>query len=175
MQCIYYLAPTLESTHKVSDDLRAAGISDFFLHVISKDEAGLNQQHIHSSNYLETTDIIRLGLIGAFAGFIAGLICAGLLMRLEPFGPDVPAIVFFITVALVTMFGSWVGGLTGIATKNRKLGGFQYDIEAGKYLLLVYARKKQLAEIQTMMSTRHPEAKLSAMDKHFLNPFIALH
>ena len=38
------------------------------------------------------------------------------------------------------MFGAWVGGLTGIATENSELLKFHDDIEAGKYLILVYAR-----------------------------------
>ena len=80
MNCLYYLAPTLESTHRISDDLHAAGLKDFFLHVISKDESGLEQEHIHSSNYLETLDIVRDGFIGAAIGAVAGLVGAGLLM-----------------------------------------------------------------------------------------------
>ena len=58
MKCLYYLAPTLDSTHGISDDLHEVGVKDFFVHVISRDEAGLKQQHIHSSNYLETLDIV---------------------------------------------------------------------------------------------------------------------
>ena len=58
MKCLYYLAPTLDSTRQVSDDLYAAGVKDSFLHVIAKDEAGLTRQRIHSSNYLETLDIV---------------------------------------------------------------------------------------------------------------------
>ena len=65
MNCLYYLAPTLDSTHRISDDLHAAGIDDFYLHVVSKDESGLKNEHLHSSNYLETHDIVRDGLIGA--------------------------------------------------------------------------------------------------------------
>mgnify|MGYP000276307544 FL=1 len=57
MKCLYFLAPTLASTHDVSADLHAAGVEDFYLHVICKDESGLKKQHIHSSNYLETLDV----------------------------------------------------------------------------------------------------------------------
>ena len=171
MNCLYYLAPTLDSTHQVSDDLHAAGVKDFFLHVVSKDESGLEQQHIHSSNYLETLDIVRDGFIGAAVGFIAGLIGAGLLLFLQPFGPDVPRIVYVLIVAVATMFGAWVGGLTGIATENSKLRKFHHDIEAGKYLILIYARKEQGAAVRALMRARHPEAELVAVNTHFINPF----
>ena len=171
MNCLYYLAPTLDSTHQVSDDLHAAGVKDFFLHVVSKDESGLEQQHIHSSNYLETLDIVRDGFIGAALGFIAGLIGAALLLFVQPFGPDVPRFVYVVMVAVATMFGAWVGGLTGIATEHKELRKFHDDIEAGKYLILIYARKEQGAVVQALMRARHPEAELVAVNTHFINPF----
>ena len=143
MNCLYYLAPTLESTHRISDDLHAAGLKDFFLHVIAKDESGLEAEHIHSSNYLETLDVVRDGFIGAAIGGLFGLVGAGLLMYFQPFGPDVPHYVYFIIVGVATLFGAWEGGLTGIATENKNLKKFHHDIDAGKYLILVYARKAQ--------------------------------
>jgi hypothetical protein len=174
MKCLYYLAPTLDSTQQVSDDLHAAGVKDFFLHVVAKDESGLTQQHIHSSNYLETLDIVSHGFIGAGIGFVGGLIAAGLLVLFEPFGPDVPGFVFVVIVVVATMFGAWEGGLTGIGTENRKLRRFHQDIEAGKYLILIYARKEQEMTVRQMMRSRHPEAELAAVDRHFINPFRAV-
>ncbi|MGP1678629.1 MAG: hypothetical protein ACTS6J_15915 [Burkholderiales bacterium] len=147
------------------------GIKDFFLHVVARDESGLKQEHIHSSNYLETRDLIRDGLLGAAYGAVAGLIGAGLLKFFEPFGPDVPRIVYAIVVVVIAMFGAWVGGMTGIASENRKLQKFHDDIEAGKYLILIYARKRQVQTVKTMMRARHPEAELVAVDRHFINPF----
>jgi len=171
MNCLYYLAPTLDSTHKISEDLHGLGVKDFFIHVISKDESGLHEHHIHSSNYLETLDVIRDGFIGAAFGFVAGLIGAALLMFIEPFGPGVPKIVFVLIVAVATMFGAWEGGLTGIATENNKLKKFRHDIEAGKYLMLVYTRKAQGHAVRSLMRTKHPEAELVAINTHFINPF----
>ena len=174
MKCLYYLAPTLDSTQRVSDDLHASGVSDFFLHVISKNESGLKEQQIHSSNYLETRDIVRVGFMGAAVGVIVGLIGAGLLMYFQPFGPDVPDIVYLIVVAVATLFGAWEGGLTGIASENKKLAKFRHDIAAGRYLILIYARSQQGAAVRAMMRAKHPEAELVAVDRHFINPFSAV-
>jgi hypothetical protein len=174
MKCLYYPAPTLDSAHHISEDLHAVGVEDFFLHVISKDEAGLKKEHLHSSNYLETLDLLRDGFIGAAIGFVAGLIGAGLLKLFEPFGPDVPGIVYLATIAAATLFGAWDGGLTGIATENKKLAEFHNDIEAGRYLILIYARAAQETTIRELMRARHPDAKLAAIDRHFINPFSAV-
>ena len=171
MKCLYYLARTLESTRRISDDVRAVGVSDSLLHVITRDEAGLQKEHIHSSNYLETLDLIRDGLIGAALGLIFGVIGVGLLQYFQPFGPAVPRVVYFATVAVALLFGAWEGGLTGIATENRKLAGFHDDIERGGYLILIYAPRDQEAAVRTMMCCRHREAELAAIDRHFMNPF----
>ncbi len=72
MKCLYYLAPTLESTRAVSDDLHRVGIKDWFIHVVSNDEAGLKRERIHSSNYVETLDFVRTGLLGAWMGGMLG-------------------------------------------------------------------------------------------------------
>ena len=92
MKCMYYLAPSLVSTHNISDDLHEVGIDDWCIHVISKDEAGLKNEKIHSSNWFETTDLLRIGFIGANIGFIIGVLVAGGLFLFEPFGPNVPKI-----------------------------------------------------------------------------------
>lgn len=173
MKCIYYLSSTLKCTQDVAEDLHEVGVEDFYLHVISKDECGLRKQHIHSSNYLETLDIVRDGFIGAALGFIVGLIGVSLLMYFKPFGPtvEVPTLVYAILVGAATLFGAWEGGLTGIATENKKLRRFHDDIAAGKYLILVYVRKHQEATVRKMMEERHPDAELVAVDSHFINPF----
>jgi hypothetical protein len=174
MKCLYYTAPTLDSARRISDDLHAVGVRDSFLHVISRDEAGLEQRQIPSGNYLETLDLLRDGLIGSAIGLCAGLIGAALLKLFAPFGPHVPNIVYFATVAAATLFGAWEGGLTGIASENKKLARFHDDIEAGRCLILIYALQEQEAGVVRLMRVRHPEAPLAAIDPHFINPFSAV-
>ncbi|MDH4166491.1 MAG: hypothetical protein OEY13_09300 [Gammaproteobacteria bacterium] len=174
MKCLYYLAPTLDSTHVISDDLHEAGVKDFFVHVVSRDEAGLQQQHIHSSNYLETLDVVRDGIIGGVLGFVVGLIGVGLLDYFDPIGVEIPAFVYYALVGVATLFGAWEGGLIGVGIENRKLAKFHDDIEAGKFLILIYALKEQEDRINKMMRERHPESELVAVDRHFINPFSTL-
>lgn len=174
MKCFYYLSPTLESTHDISDDLHAVGVSDFFVHVISRDEAGLKKQHIHSSNYLETLDVVRDGVIGGALGFLAGLIGVAAIRYFDPFGIEVPVFVYIAIVGVATLFGTWEGGLVGIGSENRKLEKFHEDIQAGRFLVLIYALKEQEEAVRKMMRERHPEAELAAVDRHFINPFSAI-
>lgn len=174
MKTMYYLAPSLISAHKISDDLHKSGIADWFLHVISHDEAGLNKEHIHSSNYLETLDLVRDGVIGAVIGFVIGLMVVGILTYTQPFGQQIPEVVYLFIVVLMTLFGSWEGGLMGVASQNKKHAKFEDELKAGKYLILIYARKHDEETIRKTMNSKHREAKLVATDSHFLNPFSSL-
>ena len=125
MKCMYYLAPTLVSTRQISEDLHDVGVEDWHVHVISKDESGLKKDKLHSSNWLETKDLLRFGFIGANIGFIVGVLAAGVLILFKPFGPNFPAIASFFFVVVATLFGAWVGGLIGIDSENQKLKRFQ--------------------------------------------------
>jgi len=168
---MYYLAPSLVSTRQVSDDLHDVGIDDWHVHVISKDETGLRKDKIHSSNWFETKDLLRDGFIGANIGFIIGVLAAGGLLLFKPFGPNFPVVANFFLVVVATLFGAWVGGLTGMDSENQKLKRFHEDIEAGNYLILIYARKGMGEKIKEMMRGRHPESRHVATDRHFINPF----
>lgn len=171
MKCMYYLAPNLVSTHEISDDLHDVGINDWLLHVISRDEEGLKKEKLHSSNWLETTDLLRDGFIGANLGFIGGVLLAGALMFFEPFGPNIPGVALFFLVAVATLFGAWAGGLVGFDSENRKIRRFHDDIEEGEFLILIYAPKGKGEAIKAMMAERHPEARHVGTDRHFINPF----
>ncbi len=174
MKTNYYLSPTLKSTQQISDNLHDVGINDWFIHVISKDEAGLKKEQVYSSNYLETLDVLRNGGIGGLIGFMVGVFAAGALMFFKPFGPQMPEFVYLIVVILLTLFGIWEGGLAGVACENRKLKKFHNELEDGKYLILIYTSKIQDAAVNNMMKTKHPEAKLVATDKQYFNPFCRL-
>ena len=118
MKCMYYLAPSLFSTHQISDDLIDLGIADWFVHVISKDEAGLKKEHLHSANWLETHDLLRDGFIGANLGFMAGVAGAGAVMFLQPFGPETPGVVYFFLVVVATLnwyFPTWLEWLPNLS------------------------------------------------------------
>lgn len=171
MKCLYYVVPTLVNTHDISDDLHEVGVADFFVHVISKDEAGLKRQHVHSSNYLETLDVVRDGLLGGILGLVVGIAGVWALKYFDPIGVEIPNIVAYIIVGVATLFGAWEGGLVGVAAENHKLARFHDDIEAGRYLVLIYAFREQEERIRKMMSERHPESRLAASDRHFINPF----
>ena len=174
MKCLYYLSPNLDISKRVSDDLHEAGILDWYIHVISKDETGLNQKHIHSSNYLETLDLFRGTTVGGIIGFVVSLIIGAIAVKTEPFGFPLSNTIYFLMILFLTLFGIWEGGLYGIDSENKKIRPFHDEIEAGKFLVLVYAAKEEEETIKKMMAEKHPESRLVATDRHFIKPFSKL-
>lgn len=172
MKCFYYLSPTLADTSNIAEDLRRSGVSDWFIHIVSKNEAGLQHQRLRSSNYLETLDMVRDGLIGAAVGLATGAALFALLASMQPAGVALPWIASAAALAVPTGFGAWLGGLVGISSENRKLRRFHDDIAAGKYLILVYAHRHEESKVRTIMDKLHPEAALVGLDPHFYNPFV---
>ncbi|MGQ9424473.1 hypothetical protein ACXYTJ_00815 [Gilvimarinus sp. F26214L] len=171
MKCYYYLSPNLASTERISEDLHQSGVSDWFMHIICKDEAGLCRKQLHSSNYLETLDLVRHGLIGAICGLATGIGMAALATVFNPFGAELSTLAYAGIIILMTGFGTWQGGLVGISMENKKLEKFHHEVEAGKYLILVYAHKSKEENVARMMTKLHPEAKLVGVDRQFFNPF----
>ncbi len=56
------------------------------------------------------------GILGMISGFAVGVIAAGLVNTTELFGPDMLNSAYFSIILFFTFFGSWGGGLTGVAT-----------------------------------------------------------
>ncbi len=170
MKCLYYLASSIESTREVSDDIQAVGINHWFLHVISKDTAGVKKHQMHSGNCIEQLDIMRDGIIGAFIGLVLGLIIVSVITYKGYFPPEVPTITYYFIIGILILFCSWEGGLIGIGNESKKLAEFHSDLEAGKYLILVYAPANQEKLITDMMAEKHPDIPLEGADPSFYNP-----
>ncbi|MDD5577661.1 MAG: hypothetical protein PHY16_00105 [Methylobacter sp.] len=174
MKCIYYLTSTLDSTGHIAEDLHEAGVNDLFIHILSKDEGELKREKLHSSNYLEQLNLLRYGIIGAITGFIAALLVVWIGNLLKLLTTDTPSLVYYAIIGVMTLFGAWEGGFIGIASENKKIAVFHDEIEAGNYLILIYAKKEIENIIKTVMSTKHPEVKLVAEDEYFYNPLTKL-
>jgi hypothetical protein len=171
MQRLYYLTASLDSAEQISIDLHSQGISDWHFHVLSKDEAGLYKRHIHSANLIQKLDVVRYTERGAMIGFVGALAVTAYVLAIDPFGPDISGLVYVAIFGFITLFGAWVGGLTGLAKENQKVASYHDDIEAGKYLLLIDVRKHEEEKVRSLMAARHPEAEYRRTGSTVVNPF----
>lgn len=173
MKRMYYLTSNLDSTEQISNDIHAAGITDWHFHVISKDEAGLYRRHVHGASLWQKQDIIRYGERGAMAGFILALSATGYAMANQSFGPDATGFIYVAIFAFITLFGTWLGGLIGLATENQAIAQFHGDIDKGNYLILIDVGRGEEESITRLMASKHPEARLVRVGSNLVTPFEA--
>ncbi len=174
MKRMYYLTGSLDSTEEISNDIHRAGITDWNFHVISKDEAGLYRRHIHGANLFHKHDVIRNAEHGALVSLVLATFATIYTIAVEPFGPDTTGFIYVAIFGFITLFGAWLGGLTGLARENQSIAQFHGDIDAGQYLILIDVRAGQESAIKELMAGRHPEARLARVGSSIVNPFQAL-
>jgi len=134
---LYYLADHLDTADRVAAILARQGLSEWRLHVLSRDEAGVYKHHLHDASPLLTRDIWRQGGRGALLGFVMGIIATALIIGVFGFFRNHIAVASIVIIGLVTMHGAWIGGLTGINHENYKIRRFHDDIERGRVLLML--------------------------------------
>lgn len=171
MKRLYYLTEDLDSTQRISADLHEQGITDWNFHVLSKDEAGLYKRHVHSATLVQKVDLIRFAERGGLVGFLVALLATAYIITAEPFGSSVSGLVYVAIFGFITLFGTWVGGLTGLATENQQIAAYHADIEAGKNLLMIDVRAAEEARVQQLLAEKYPEAQYRGSGSIIPNPF----
>jgi len=167
MKRLYYLTSSIDDADRISEIMHGNGVTDWHFHVVSRDEAGLYKHHLHSTSFVGKTDLLHSGERGALFGFASGLLLS-LIMHLTM---GISLSVVFLTVAMITCFGAWAGGLIGISHVNYRLARFQEDIDAGGYLIMVDVPKDQSEEIDVLMrGYGFDHAKVGEDPSRFINP-----
>lgn len=170
MKRLYYVADDVLTCDRVSRTLLGEGISDWHFHVLSRDEAGLYQHHIHSATTYQQLDVIhtgeRWGFVGAGVGLAVGLLAWA--TQLLPWGVD--AFSVFLMSVVGGLFGAWQGGLVGLTRENYKIAPFHDDIEAGRYLIMVDVDDETRSRVRAIMNVGFPEVRYRGKDSTFINP-----
>lgn len=173
MKRLYYLTDSLESVTQITGDLHQDGITDWHLHVLSRNEAGLYHRKVHSANVFQENDIIHLGEVGAMIGGAVGLVASTLIGWLQPFGFNPPFPFLLFQAGLFTLFGAWSGGLIGCTKENYKIARFHNDLDNGRHLIMVDVYKQQEKKIRHHLHQYHPEACLAGEDSTLTIPFFS--
>ena len=170
MKRLYFLANTLDSVSKISDDLHRQGINDWHIHVLSRNEAGLYHRHIHSTHVFQQNDVLHSGELGALAGGTLGLMIAMGLELLTPFGDPLPLAILILIAGLFTLFGAWSGGLAGVTRENYKTARFHDELERGKHLIMVDVSRQQEQLVRQHIDQYHTNVSMAGEDTPFVLP-----
>ena len=158
MKRYFYLSNDLDDLEVIESQLEEQGVSTPQIHVISRDEAGLDQHKLHQVHQWFQTDVVHSTLIGAVIGLLVALaiIIVGFLAGLAAAIGWMPFI--FLSIVLLG-FCTWEAGFIGTQLPNRHLKKFSAALESGKHLLMVDVEadeEKILKRVASAHSTLQP-------------------
>ena len=160
MRRIYFLAPNLETTHKIVDELRAEDIEDRHIHILAKRDTPLGD--MPEASVFEKTDFIpaveRGAALGATTGLLAGLVA----LRFAGFaiagGPVLGVLVYGATI------GAMMSGLAGLEVGNSRVKQYADAIEQGQFLVMVDIPKDRIDTISQLITKHHPSAHFEGIE-----------
>lgn len=159
---IFWLLPDTTSARRTMDDLLLARIENRHIHFVARD--GEDMTGLHEANLFQTSDIVHAAEMGLMVGGAVGVV-AGVVVAMFPIVSDTPqwGLVGVLAV-LGAVFGAWASSMIGSSAPNSRLKSFQGDIEDGRILLMVDVPRGRCEEIETLLRSKHPEARFAGMD-----------
>ncbi len=151
----YYISDDLDDLEVIERQLEDAGVTTPQIHVLSEDDAGLEEHHLHQVEAVLKKDVVH----GTEIGAVVGVIGAALVLTLAYFSgltetyTWVPAI--FLSI-IVLGFCTWEGGLIGIQEPHTDFKRFQDDLHAGRHILFVDVDPDQESILQKVVA-EHPK------------------
>jgi hypothetical protein len=151
----YYISDDLDDLEVVERDLEAAGVTTPQIHVLSEDDAGLDEHHLHKVEAVLKKDVVH----GTELGAVVGVVAAAAVLAIAYFSgltetyTWVPPI--FLAV-IVLGFCTWEGGLIGIQEPHVDFKRFQDDLKAGRHVLFVDVDTEQEETLRTI-AEQHPK------------------
>jgi hypothetical protein len=161
MRRIYFLAPNIEVSKSIVDELLLARIEERHIHVMAK--RGTPLEDLPEATYLQKTDLIpamEQGLaVGGLMGILAGLAAVAMPGGLVLAG----GAVLGITLAGAG-FGALMSSMVGSSIGSRRIKQFEEAIEKGEFLFMIDVPKGRVEEIEALIKKHHPDAECGGIE-----------
>ena len=152
----YFISSSLDDLERIEDELERSGVATPQIHVLSKDDAGVDtHEHLHNIEAIFKQDVVHGTILGATIGLIGAAIVLSVayLTKLPETYTWMP---FFFLSIVVFGFSTWSGGFYGIQTPHKDFRRFQKDLKKGKHIFIVDLDPAQEGIIKKI-EKNHPE------------------
>lgn len=156
MRRIYFLAPNIEVSKQIVDELLLARIEERHIHVLAK--RGTPMEDLPEATYLQKTDFIpalEQGIaLGGLTGVLIGLVAVAL-----PGGLVLAGGAILATSLAGAGIGALASSMIGSSVGNRRLKQFEDALEKGEFLFMIDVPKGRVEEIEALIKKHHPDAE----------------
>lgn len=162
MRRIYFLLPSVDTAHKVVDELLLARVDDHHIHVIAKE--GTPMGDLPQASLAQKSDVLpaleRGIAVGGVTGILAGLVAVTFPPADLALGGGA-----ILAIALAgTGFGAIMSTMIGVSAPNSRFKQFENAIKNGEILMLVDVPKARVDEIEDMVKQHFPNADIEGTE-----------
>lgn len=151
MKRYFFIGTNLDNLEAIETELEARHFATPQIHVLSRDDAGVQEHHLHQVHSLLRKDVIHSGEIGALVGL--GVSFLSIAVAYASHLPETIGWLPFICLSLVLLgFFTWEGGLFGIQVPNSRFRRFEEALRSGRHLLFVDAEPHQETALRQVLS-----------------------
>ncbi len=164
MRRLYFLLPDAECAKKIVDELLLARIEERHIHIVAKDHAPLEKEHLPEAGLFEESDFVPALERGLAAGGVTGLLAGIAAVTFPPAGLVLGGGAILATSLLGAGLGAWASSMVGASVPNRQLDRFHDAIEKGELLMMIDVPKTRAEEITELVKSHHPEAHVEGTE-----------
>jgi len=155
MQRQYFVSEDLDDLADIERQLQEQGLSEAQFHVLSENDGGVDQRHLHDVNSLMRRDVLHSWQMGAMVGFIVAMLVL-LVAYFTGATQGAAGWVPFLFLAVVAFgFCVWEGGLFGLRKPNVHFRRFERELKQGKHVFFVEVDAQQASAVKAVLS-KHP-------------------
>jgi len=162
MKRFYYISDDLDDLEAVERELEDSGISTPQIHVLSDNDAGVEEHHLNQVASFLKKDVVHSTEIG----FVLGMGAACIVVAVSHFSGIAHEVGWapFILLAIVALgFVTWEAGLIGIQTPNVHFRRFEEALNEGKHILFVETDRDDEEALRKVLS-RHVKLEPAGID-----------
>lgn len=157
----YYISDNLDDLEAVEHELEDNGVSTPQIHVLSENDAGVEQHHLHEVEAVLKKDVVH----GTEIGAVIGVVAAALVLAVAYFSGWTETVTWvpFIFLAVVLLgFCTWEGGLFGIQVPHTDFRRFEDTLHEGKHIFFVDVEEMQEPVLERVIGA-HPKLHLAGV------------
>ncbi len=159
----YYISDNLDELEILENELEKSGIATSQIHVLSENDAAVEQHHLHEVEAVMRKDVVHATEVGALIGIVG----AAAVLALFYFSGAVDAVGWtpFIFLAVIVLgFCTWEGGLFGIQEPHQQFKRFRNALHEGKHVFFVDTDAEQEPVLDRIVSA-HPQLQMAGIGK----------
>lgn len=153
----FYLSDDLDDLERLENDLESRDIERPQIHILSNNDAGLEEHHLHQVESLLKKDVVHSAKIGFLVGVVAAAIPLGAAYFIGLSQSYLWIPVIFLSIILLG-FCTWEGGLIGIQRPNHQFQKFEAAVRDGKHLLIIDVNPEQEEQLKQIIG-EHPNVQ----------------